>query len=215
MCDIDKISAPNILFLKGIYFHNCKDVSDIMTDRLAEIAAYADQLPSNLDEQKNKTYDPIPRSFTNVTEWVKSTNLLCWECGCSFSWSPVFIPTSITRSGTDPGTHKPITPIGNYCSFMCARNWINEQLPRDKQWEKMELLKILHKLLTGESVLNIPNGPNKTQMQQYGGVLSVAEFQSRIKLISTQSGIKFPPHLFAENVTTDDVLISDADMLND
>ena len=205
MCDVDEFKSPNILFLKGVYLRNCKDVGDIMEERLAEIITYGD-----CDMPKKQKYDKIPRLFTNVETWIKKTNLYCWSCGCTFHWNPVFIPESINFSGVLRNEFKPIVPIGNFCSFLCANNHINAEFSQHLRWEKTELLKILHKIMTGISIMDIPEGPKKTKMVRYGGMLTVGEFQAEIKKICLQSSISYPPGLFI--TTVDDITVEEQHM---
>lgn len=201
MCDVDEFKSPNILFLKGVYLRNCKDVGDIMEERLAEIITYGEG-----DKPKKQIYDKIPRVFTNVALWIaqtNQTNIFCWSCSCTFQWASVFIPESINFSGISRDTFKPITPIGNFCSFVCANNYINTEFSQHLRWEKTELLKILHKIMTGVSIMDIPEGPKKTKMLGYGGMMTIGEYQSEIKKICMRGNISFPPGLFI--TTVDDI----------
>jgi hypothetical protein len=212
MCDIDEFKSPNILFLGGVYFRSCKDVGDMLDDRLTEMAAFK----TDSDQQgvmPPANYDTIPQLFHSPETWIKFTNIWCWQCGCMFQWSPIFVPTSITKSGTKPGEYMPIKPIGNFCSFLCAGDWIKLYIPKDKQWEKIELLKLMHKICTGDILHVIPKGVNKTKMTQFGGLLTTADYQARIKLISSQSNITYPPEMFTGHVTPEDAKLTSKDML--
>ena len=59
MCDIDEFKSPNILFLKGMYMTDCKDVGDIMGERLAEMIAAG---PEQEQYTPKQTYDKIGRA---------------------------------------------------------------------------------------------------------------------------------------------------------
>ena len=134
-----------------------------------------------------------------------------------FLWmfSPFCHYVSIIKSDTSPNSYRPIGTIGNFCSFICANNWILTEIPRDKRWEKIELLKLLHKILTGVHLLNIPEGPARTKMVQFDGSLTTADFQARIKLISSIAGIVFPENLYTTYVTPEDAAITTHDLLLD
>jgi len=178
---------------------DCKDVEDIMGERLAEIVAHRD---NGLYPSK-QLYDKIPQQFTTVDAWVTHTNLLCCECGCPYTWPPVFIPEAIEYSGIKRGEYKPIKPIGLFCTFICANMFIMENYPKSEQWEKVELLKLLHTILTGGCITDIPIGTHRTDMVQHGGTMSISEFQSKNKLLSTQYNITFPPEMFALTTVAD------------
>ena len=178
MCDIDEFKSPNILFLKGMYMTDCKDVGDIMGERLAEMIAAG---PEQEQYTPKQTYDKIPEMFEDAKSWPSSTNLLCCECSCSFTWEPVFIPEAINFSGTRRGEYKPIKPLKIFCNFVCAHMFILSMF-RESKWEKKELLKLLHKILTGQNILDIPIGPHRTEMVQYGGTMTVGEFKAKNKI---------------------------------
>lgn len=195
MCDVDEFESPNILFLKGVYIRNCKDVDDIMGERLAEIIANGGTV-SDPNIQHKHAFDKIPQLFVNVEQWVKQTNVCCWECGCEFYWTPVFIPESISYSGTTRGAFNPIKPIGNFCTFICANMYVKSKMSVTDRWEKVELLKLLHLILTGSNILDIPFGPDRTEMIQYGGLLTVGEFQAKNKALCIQHNIRYPVGMF-------------------
>lgn len=199
MCDIDEIKSPNILFLKGVYMRDCKDVNDIMGDRLAEMVA--GNVTDESGYQTNQTYNKIPQSFTDINTWPTHTNLLCFECSCPFTWPAVFIPEAINPCGVHRGVYKPIKPIGNFCSFICANMHIDKIYSKQDRWEKRELLKLLHTIMSGGKViLDIDKGVKYTEMEQYGGTMTVADFQSKNKSISMQCGIIYPPEMFTPTV---------------
>jgi hypothetical protein len=196
MCDMDEFKSPNILFLKGVYMRNCKDVDDIMEDRLAEMVGGCDSV--NTSHQASYTYNKIPRLFIDVDTWPTHTNLLCFRCNCSFAWSPVFVPESINPSDTCRGVYKPIVPIGNFCTFICANMYIKKMYIGSERWEKIELLKMLHSIMTnGKTISDIIDGPEHTEMEQYGGSTTTCKFQSKLKALCIQCNIVFPPDMFA------------------
>jgi hypothetical protein len=212
MCDVGELKSPNILFLKGVYFRNCPDVSDMFDDRLTEMAAFDPEHPVDTISAPI-TYDKIPHLFYSIDTWIKSTNLKCWGCECPFRWMPFFTPTSITSSGTMPDEYMPIKPIGNFCSIPCMGDWVNVHIPKEKRWEKLEQIKLLYKIMAGTKLDTIPKGVDKTSMVHFGGSLTIAEYQARIKLISSQVGIKFPSQMFTEHVTPEDTKLTMRDVM--
>lgn len=200
MYDSDDEHESNVLFLKGVYLSDCKDVNDIMGERLAEIIANGDhQQPT-----ETHSWDRIPTQI-DLSQPIPVNNLQCWVCDGTFTWRPVFIPDAIEPSGTKRGEYKPIKPIGNFCSFTCARRYINTELPSNIGWDKIELLKIFHNILSNSSnlLLDIPTGSPKYEMIQYGGTLTRAQWYAKNKAICQTSGIKYPDEVF-NTVTVED-----------
>lgn len=196
---------PNILFLNGVYMRDCKDVGDMMADRLSELVAFEtsnDQ--KSLSMMGKDKYDKIQILFVSADTWPYSTNIACWQCSCSFSWEPVFIPHNIMQSDTVPEEYMPIKAEGNFCSFPCAGEWVRTEVNRDKRWDKIEMLKLLHFIITGQTIVAIPSVPKKTSMVQYGGHLTISQYQAKLKNICVQYRIKFPFGLFRQNTTAAD-----------
>jgi len=173
-----KIVRRNILFLKGIYKKDCNSMEEMFTNQLMDKFKESD---SN-DRYVDVIYDTIPTTFTTVDKWVKSTNLKCWNCDCNFSNMPCFIPISLDPS--KHGKEYTMDVYGNFCSFPCAASHINSNF-RDDLWNKRMLLKILYsKFHGGKKIIEIPDAPSKTMMQQYGGTINVAEYRKMLTEIT-------------------------------
>lgn len=201
MCDIDEYTPSNIMFLRGVYMKNCRDVGDIMSERLAEMVMNSTQ-PTRGEIRSKHT--PLPRSFTSIDKWPKSTNFMCCECGCSFPWEPVFIPTSIQMSGTKVGQYGPIKREYVFCGFVCAGMFADNMY--SNSWEKRELLKLLHQVMTGVKIIDIPTGPHRTAMVQYGGHMTIRDFQHKNRQLCLDAGIKFPFGMFKSQPSGKDVV---------
>jgi hypothetical protein len=124
---------------------------------------------------KIEQYDSIP-PFASTESW-NSSNLKCWWCDCTFDTKPVFIPSYLEANCA--GT------MGNFCSFNCAQGYIEQNFRGNQKWEKTELLKVLYKRFTNESIQEIIAAPDKTVMTQYGGMVTPQEFAAKIKLLNT------------------------------
>ena len=134
----------------------------------------------------NTVYKKIPSVFTDIKQWPESTNLKCWACDCSFTWEPMFITESIRLSGTDRGQYESIKPVGNFCSFLCTVIFIEKEYPKNRNWEMKELLKLLHYILTGIKITELPpswESPKKTDREEYGGQMDIGSFQDEIRQV--------------------------------
>ena len=168
-----------ILFFKGVH----------MSDT---------QVVKNEESRKRRPpvkHTKIPCMFTSIKSWPALTDLRCWACDCSFLWEPMFIAESIGFSGMNRGQYTPIKPVGNFCSFPCAVVFIEKGYPKNRQWEMKELLKLLHLVLTGVKIADLPPSrevPKKTDREEYGGEMSKSTFQSVINRLSMDFHICFP-----------------------
>ena len=181
MADEFTITRCNILFLKGVYL---KDLSD--DNCQIDVALSTKKYNEYVDKhQVKKIYVSNPCIFTNLLEWTKTTNCLCWHCSCSFENIPVFIPEEI-RINNKGETEMPV--IGNFCSFPCAQRYINEKYKNDGSHDdKTRCLKILYKIFTGKKIMKIIPAPDKTEMMQYSGVngLTLEQFREKISSLSS------------------------------
>lgn len=162
---------PNILFLRGVYIDDLKSQDEIFDRKFTS----AEVQPVN-----KIIYQSIPEHFTTMQQWPRSTNLKCWECDCSFTSTPVFVPTDMYRNRKGElmfDTH------GNFCTFNCAQKYIEEKFRNEpSKHDKDKFLKILHGIFTGKKTDRIVPAPDKTLMQQYrgDGGISYKEFRDRI-----------------------------------
>ena len=186
MCDVDEFKAPHILFVRGVYLQDCKMKEKVKVECKRSVAS------------STTAYKKIPSVFTDINQWPASTNLKCWACDCLFTWEPMFITESISFSGTDRGKFEPIKPIGNYCSIPCATIFIEKEYPKNRNWEMKELLKLLHYILTGIKITELPSSresPKKTDREEYGGQMDIGSFQNAIRQVCRGHRICFPTGL--------------------
>jgi len=160
---------PNILFLRGCFLKDCVSIEDIFDARL--IQEYTASVP-------DVKHDKIPEVYVNLDTWPKKTNLLCWECSCSFQSIPLFIPRSVKQPVSDADISGDMNTIGNFCSWGCAARYINLHFSGNDKWEKHNLLRLLYKKITGRITYNIRPAQAKTVMIQYGGSQTIQEFRA-------------------------------------
>lgn len=166
--DLSDYEPPNVLFLRGCFLSDCKSIEDKFDEKLLNEGSYG-----NTYEIKNTTYDKIPKTFTSLESWKKSTNLKCWYCDCTFESVPLFIPKNVEKDGS-------MGVLGNFCSWNCASSHINLHFDSDQKWEKCLLLKLLYRDFTGDEINEILPAPNKTEMIQYGGKKTPQQFKDEL-----------------------------------
>lgn len=81
-------------------------------------------------------YMEIPKMFRGVESWLKTTNLLCWNCGGSCKSYPRFLPS-------DPRIENGIEVCkvtGNFCTEGCVQAYIDIYLPEHMRADASSLL---------------------------------------------------------------------------
>ena len=167
------MSDAFIIFLKGVHIDDYKDIADQFNARLMENVS---EDISKYNECKIK-YDSISPNFTSMSTWNKSTNLLCWNCGFSFTSIPVFIPTHIRHYDSNEWN---ITVYGNFCSFSCAARHVMDYMDNDLLDNLIKLYEIFYK----KQILTINPSPRKYIMLKYGGYMTEETFLNQIKQLS-------------------------------
>jgi len=163
-----------ILFLEGIYSDDYVDIEDQFKSKILNNI----QEEENTYNKKRIIYDKIQDKFTVLENWKLSTNIKCWFCDLGFKNQPVFIPNSILNTGNG----KELSILGNFCSFGCAKAFINNNkiIPQDKEWDYDEYLKYLYKLFYKKPINDIIPSPNKYKLAHYGGTLSIKEYKEQL-----------------------------------
>jgi hypothetical protein len=162
MVDITEYDEPNIMFFQGV-FPEKYDLDTMFTNRIMDSLRVTDVgTVDNCEVSTFNTYSKIPLQFTTVDAWPKSTNIKCWWCTQSFKTIPLFIPSYIATNGD-------MVPEGNFCTWNCSAAHIDVFADSKSKWERHEMLKILHKKITGIPVEYIPRSPLPFTMLQYGG----------------------------------------------
>ena len=163
---------PNILHL-DISLDDCISIEDMYDEMIlgrSEVVSFEDSVSTHV------RYDKIPKIFTGVESWPKSTNLKCWSCDFSFESRPCFIPTEVKETSFQ--VH------GNFCSFPCAALYINSKYKTQSEvWKLIDNLYFLYKKMYGVYVCHIPLAPDRYCMRQYGGTMEPHEFREKINQI--------------------------------
>ncbi len=183
------VDSYDVLFLKGVYKHECKKMEDMFQDRLLSTHKKYDTI----------VYDKMPAVFTGVNNWPKNTNLLCNTCSRTFVGFPWFEPQSIdpisegSAGGIFDNIHEysnvkeySIIPKGVFCSVNCVIfNILKKTRDFADQHNKIEMLKFLFYIVRGKTLNSVRPSPDPIEMVQYGGNLTPLEYQKKIDLIDT------------------------------
>ncbi len=185
-----KQTVDGILFLQGVFKTDCDKIEDFFHERL---------LHGNTTTAKY--YDKIPLTFTNIDDWPKTTNLLCRNCNRVPKARPWFEPQSIAPisrgyigkliSSKDLVrkhiSHDYCMNVkGVFCTANCVMRYtLTNSKDLSDRLNKIQMLLILHEIFTGRTVTNIEPSPVATEMIQYGGLLSEADYQKKIDDINT------------------------------
>ena len=195
-----KQTIDGVLFLPGVFKTDGERIEDFFHDRLLHGA-----------DPDTKIFDKIPMVFTDLNTWIKSTNLLCWNCRRAFKGRPWFEPQSIdplhkgksgefisaanlNRSEIKDQTYC-INVKGNFCSPNCVMRHIlifSKNMP-DRN-NKIAMLLFVHEIYMGRRVEYIEPAPLITDCIQYGGTLTEREYQKKIddaNSLAKQDGASF------------------------
>lgn len=157
-----------ILFLKGVSLKDFVDIDELFDEKLNE---------TTHTQYKKIIYDKIPKIFKNVKTWTTTTNIKCWHCELSFNNPPVFIPNEIYNTSTG----KEISVCGNFCSFGCAKSFLDYNKSKPDNWDKNEMLKLLFYLFNAKKIDDIKPAPSKYILTKYGGSTTIKDYQAKLK----------------------------------
>lgn len=174
---MEPYELSNILFLKGVRLIDCEAIEDAFEERLME----------RQEDAEYCKYDKIPPKFTTVATWVRRTNLKCWWCDRSFSTVPLFMPVRVARyvDLTEFTTH------GNFDKWQCVSAYMGGYFRRKIEYDDaVKILLKLYTIFTGTVVDNIPPAPPRTNMEVYGGNLTVAEWEATVPPVEVYDNLK-------------------------
>lgn len=149
----------NILILRGVYIEDFTNIDDLFDNRFSEQAG-------KIAQQAPTIFIKLPKKFTGLSSWPKSSNLKCWNCDQFFSDVPKFIPFNPEKGKNNENTSE---PHGNFCTFNCADVYIDEKFPGSQNWDLHTSLRLLYEIFTGRRIEKIIPAPSKTLMKQYCG----------------------------------------------
>jgi hypothetical protein len=168
---------PNILFLKGISIEDIIEIEDI----------YHKELLNNINginqNELHILYDKIPKTFTTIENWRRTTNLRCWYCTLKFKNTPWFI-----IENTNYSSNGPIYDInGNFCSVGCLQGYVNTMYNKMKDFDIYKSIKKVYKLFYHKQINEIIPSPSKYLLKIYGGDFEIIDYQREIQKINTQN----------------------------
>lgn len=140
-------------------------------------------------QEKTPVYTDIPHKFTSVEDWIKVSNLKCWECDRFVSTYPKFIPMNAKRELDVNQKYIDVCDVlGNFDEWSCAVSYINTKIPANQRIDAVRSLLIFEAKFSGERKIIIHPSPPKTIMQQYCGNNGITseEYQKRIEDISNE-----------------------------
>lgn len=159
------MNQPKVLFIKGVFFRDRDPFVKVFEERIMSQAK---------DPEEVEKIEPLPTSFEDIKTWPKTTNILCFGCDMKFETMPLFVPSSIEPMDG----YLKMTREGCFCSFMCASSYIHLHYTRIRDWrDRMDMLKVLYRVIKKRSVEDIPQAPDKYTMTQYGGDITADEFR--------------------------------------
>jgi hypothetical protein len=127
-------------------------------------------------DNNHPSYDKIPEYYS-YSEWIKKTNLHCWNCTLQIDKTPVFIPTEMKTLDDDSLIFK---THGIFCSFSCAYGYLSNA-NNSLKFEQQRLLCILYKTMNNINPVNVYASPDKSLMLKFGGSLTELEYKKLIE----------------------------------
>lgn len=127
-----------------------------------------------------RQYDSIPLIFNGLDKWPEKTNLLCWSCGRGIAGRPAFMPTHLQESeGRLQSTVR-----GIFCTFNCVARFIEDTTSGEDMRVRLDMLSYIYSIFNGKYIPRIPPARPRFDMQQYGGVLTEAEYAAELEKLS-------------------------------
>lgn len=145
-------NPSNILVFRGVYARHI--------DSPVESRETVLSLVERMRGTSITSRPPLPRVFTGVDSWPKMTTLKCWTCDLIPTGFPRFIPQDPIIGGV---------PLGNFCDWPCAVDYIRCRLSKNKQWDAEKNVALVASLFAGRQIIKISASPLKTCMYEYCG----------------------------------------------
>lgn len=182
--------VPIVLFIKNVFKKDCV-TDDIFDKKIME--NIDDNMPTQYDQfELDITYTKLPKIFTNMETWPKTTNLLCWNCHQTFTGIPVFIPGVIEPISKPLETEYDglnskslsfsMSVYGVFSSFGCAFSYVeSHNYSLSERTEIISKLKMLHKIFYNRKIKDVPYFPSIFSTIQYGGDKTLDEFRNEME----------------------------------
>ncbi|MDB4507331.1 hypothetical protein N9064_00415 [bacterium] len=116
------------------------------------------------------------RKVKNIMEffknsWLEKSPYACWNCTEHFDNFPIGIPININDAGK-------FNLCGNFCSFSCAARHLIETENGEIMHERMSMLNLLAKKLTGDNKYNVTIASSRLALKKFGGSQSIDDYRA-------------------------------------
>jgi hypothetical protein len=116
------------------------------------------------------------RKVKNIMEffknnWLEKSPYACWNCTEHFDNFPIGIPININDAGK-------FNLCGNFCSFSCAARHLIETENGEIMHERMSMLNLLAKKLTGDNTYNVTIASSRLALKKFGGSQSIDDYRA-------------------------------------
>lgn len=173
---ISDFKEPNILFLKGIHLDDIIPIEDLYQQ---EILNSIDGTSQEI-ENKEIIYNKIPKQFTTLENWTKTTNLRCWFCSLKFKTMPWFIIENTNYYSE--GIKYDIK--GNFCSCGCLMGFVKKFYNNRDNFDIYQYVYKLYNIFYNKKIMEIMPSPEKYNLKIYGGDYDIDEYKNEIKKIN-------------------------------
>jgi len=116
------------------------------------------------------------RKVRNIMEffknnWLEKSPYACWNCTEHFDNFPIGIPININDAGK-------FNLCGNFCSFSCAARHLVETETGEIMHERMSMLNLLAKKLTGDDKYSVTIASSRLVLKKFGGTQSIDDYRA-------------------------------------
>jgi hypothetical protein len=148
-----KVKAAQFLFLPGIHS------SDLIIT------------PKKAPKTKRKR---MPKFFSDLASWPKTSNLYCCNCSYRYESIPVGMPIRMVYGET-----MQFELTYNYCGFKCLATAISRLPDRNTKEQRFMMMKLLYERFHGKPPGEIEFAPTIEERADHGGNLNESDFKSR------------------------------------
>lgn len=154
---------------------------------LAEVVAWSQEKKASrvyfdmeaIDRAIN--YQRLPRHFTGVDSWPKSSNLKCWHCDIVIGdIAPKFIPIDPTKCGSEIKCDA----YGAFNSWACAVAYVDLHFSGSKRSDSRNLIATFARAIDGINGVIHP-APARTIMSAYCGETGITPEEYAAKVLMT------------------------------
>lgn len=166
----------HILFLKGVSLSNFVSIEDKFNQDIL-------QTDKKGKQRSDVVWDRIPRHFTTLDKWVKSTNLRCWYCSMRFKSQPWFI--IIYCNNTQESKVYDIR--GNFCSCGCLLGFVELYYNKRDNFDIYRNVYKLYEIMYGKHIDLIRVPSDKLNLKMYGGDMTLDDYQKHLQQVNEEN----------------------------